>query len=63
VEGVGRGERLRQQLVVAGLASMLASQRQLSMCGNKVAIATEGYPSSERGRFGDNPVKLLPHAW
>jgi hypothetical protein len=44
-------------------ASMLAAQRELSMCGNKVAIATEGYPSSERGRFGDNPVKLLPHAW
>jgi hypothetical protein len=63
VEGAGRGEQLRQEHVIAGLASMLATQRELSMCGNKVAIATEGYPSSERGRFGDNPVKLLPHAW
>jgi hypothetical protein len=63
VEGAGRGEQLRQEDVVAGLASMLAAQRELSMCGNKVAIATEGYPSSERGRFGDNSVKLLSHAW
>jgi hypothetical protein len=63
VEGAGRGEQLRQEDVVAGLASMLAAQRELSMCGNKVAIATEGYPSSECGRFGDNSVELLSHAW
>ena len=54
MEGAGRGEQLRQEDVVAGLASMLAAQRELSMCGNKVAIATEGYPSSERGRFLDH---------
>jgi len=62
VEGAGRGEQLRQEDVIAGLPSMLAAQRELSVRGNKVAIATEGYPSSERGRLGDNPVKL-PHAW
>jgi hypothetical protein len=42
---------------------MLATQRELSVRGNKVAIATEGYPSSERGRFGDNSVELLSYAW
>jgi hypothetical protein len=41
---------------------MLAAQRELSMRGNQIAIATEGNPSSERGRFGDYPVKSLPHA-
>jgi hypothetical protein len=63
VQRAGCGEQLRQEDVVAGLASMLAAQRELSVCGNKVAIATEGYPSSERGRLGDNSVELLPHAW
>ena len=63
MEGAGRGEQLRQQHVVAGFASMLAAQRELSMCGNKIAIAAEGYPSSERGRFGDNSVELLSHPW
>ena len=41
---------------------VLAAQRELSMRGNQIAIATEGNPSSERGRFGDYPVKSLPHA-
>ena len=42
---------------------MLAAQRELSVRGNEVAIPAEGNPSSERGRFGDYPVKSLPHVW
>ena len=63
VQRAGRGEQLGQQHVIAGLASMLAAQRQLSVRGNKVATPAEGNPSSERGRFGDNSVELLSHAW
>jgi hypothetical protein len=63
VERAGRSQQLRQELVIAGLASMLATQRELSMRGNQIAIATEGYPSSNCGRFGDNPIKSLPRAW
>ena len=62
VEGAGRDEQLRQEDVVAGLASMLAAQRQLSVRGNKVATPAEGNPSCECGCFGDYPVKSLPHA-
>jgi hypothetical protein len=53
---------LGQEPVIPSLASVLAAQRELSMRGNQIAIATEGDPSSERGRFGDYPVKSLPHA-
>ena len=55
VQGAGRSEQLRQQHVVASFARLLTPEGELGVRGDEITSASEGDPSSKRGRFGCDP--------
>jgi hypothetical protein len=60
VQGACRSEQLRQQHIVASFARLLTPQGELGVRGDEIASASEGDPSSKRGRFRCDPGEAKP---